>query len=529
MKKQVIILFTLVLMMAQLHAQSSKTTIKADVKWGAYTDKKTAKKLGVDGQNMIIYGDESNLYSLNNKTKIVTFPFGSVTIKTFTLVKLNRNSLAPTLSYQFKKTKIDNLNVELADVFNIGDEMYATYFGEDKKAKTMTVFAKKIDKGTLVPSEKSTKLVTISFEDDNRLKGFTYEMKKSADNTKFLIFYSVGKRKDNEKIGMNVFDAALNEISSFKHQFEYLDKDMLLMSEQINNAGNVSILASVTEPKTDKKFMIYNFVKGEKTTAYELNLKDHRITDIQIGFNGVRLITAGFYNDGKFSTAVKGAFYGVIDLATGDIKNLKFKEFDPKFIKDGLNKRDAKKADSKEQKGKELLMTNVRMGDLLFTPSGRTILTGESYWVVTHVVYNGKTTYTYYEYCYGNVLVLSFDKDGNNEWSQKVQKFWSTINVSLPIELTMPVMTKGEDTYFLYRGDNSKEIKDAMKTSEKNGSVFMTKFDAAGKEAVVPLLKKLDVPGWLTYLSFAPGSNEVYGMKFVRGTGFAFCKVLIKE
>lgn len=135
----------------------------------------------------------------------------------------------------------------------------------------------------------------------------------------------------------------------------------------------------------------------------------------------------------------------------------------------------------------------------------------------------------HYEYCYGNVLVLSFDKDGNNEWSQKVQKFWSTINVSLPIELTMPVMTKGEDSYFLYRGDNSKEIKDAMKPGEKNGSVFMTKFDAAGKEAVVPLLKKLDVPGWLTYLSFAPGSNDVYGMKFVRGTGFAFCKVLIKE
>ena len=525
MKKQAIILFTLFLFIAQLHAQSSKTSIKAEVKWGAYTDKRTAKQLGIEGQNTVIYGDESNLYSLNDAIKVVPY----YTYHVFTLIKLNRNTLAPTASFRFKKIKIDNLNCDLADVFNIGDDIYATYFCIDKKAKSLTIYAKKMDKGTLTLEEKSTKLTTISFEDDNRLKGFTYDMKKSADNTKFLIFYSVGKRKDNEKIGMNVFDADLNEISSFSQQFAYQDKDMLLMSEQINNAGNVSILASVQEPKMDKKFMIYNFVKGEKTTSYELNLKDHRITDIQIGFSGGKLVTAGFYNDAKVVTGVKGTFYGVIDMATGDINNLKFKEFDAKFIKDGLNKRDQKKADAKQERGKDQLLTNVRMGDLLFTPSGRTILTGESYWVVTHVVNTGKSTYTYYEYCYGNVLVISFDKDGNTEWSQKVQKFWSTINVSLPVELTMPVMTKGEDSYFLYRGDNSKEIKDAMKPGDKNGSVFMTKFTGDGKEAVVPLLKKLDVPGWLTYLSFAPGSNDVYGMKYVRGSGFAYCKVNIKE
>ena len=146
-----------------------------------------------------------------------------------------------------------------------------------------------------------------------------------------------------------------------------------------------------------------------------------------------------------------------------------------------------------------------------------------------HVVNTGKTTYTYYEYVYGNVLVLSFDKDGNNEWCQKVEKQWSTINIKLPIEYTMPLMVKGEDTYFLYRGDISKEIKASMTTSDKNGSIFMTKYTADGKEAVVPILKKLDVPGWLTYLAFAPGTNEVYGMKYVRGSGFAYCKVNLKE
>lgn len=527
MKKQTVIVIFLCLFMHQMFAQTAKATIKADVKWGAYTDKKTAKQLGIEGQNTIIYGDETNLYSLNDATKII--PYVGITYHVFTLIKLNRSTLAPTSSYRFKKIKINNINSDLADVFSVGNEMYATYFCIDKKAKKLTIYAKKINKSTLAPEEKSTKLTTISFEEESRLKGFTYDMKKTPDNSKFLIFYSTGKRKEKEKIGMNVFDADLNEISSFEHQFEYLDKDMLLISEQISNDGNVSILASVREPKSDLLYKIYNFKKNEKTVSYELNLKDHRITDIQIGYNGNKLVAAGFYNDAKVVTGVKGSFIGDIDVLTGELNNLKFKEFDVTFIKDGLSKHAQKKVDNKEQKGKDELLSNVRMGDLVFTASGRTILTGESFWVVKHVVNTGKTTYTYYEYVYGNVLVLSFDKDGNNEWSQKIQKQWSTINVKLPIEYTMPLMVKGEDTYFLYRGDISKEIKASMTTSDKNGSIFMTKYTADGKEAVVPILKKLDVPGWLTYLAFAPGTNEVYGMKYVRGSGFAYCKVNLKE
>jgi hypothetical protein len=73
MKKQTVIVIFLCLFVHQMFAQTAKATIKADVKWGAYTDKKTAKQLGIAGQNTIIYGDETNLYSLNYATKIIPY------------------------------------------------------------------------------------------------------------------------------------------------------------------------------------------------------------------------------------------------------------------------------------------------------------------------------------------------------------------------------------------------------------------------------------------------------------------------
>lgn len=529
MKKQLFIVTILFLFFANINAQTGKSTIKAEVKWGAYTDKKTAKKLGVEGENSIIYNGDEGLFSLNTKLGMVVTPFYTSFYKVYTLIKINKSNLTPSLSYQFKKSKIDGLAAELGDVFNIGDEIYATFLVKDNKAKKMYIYSKKIDKKTLIPNEKSTKLVTINFEDDNRLAGFEYEMKKSTDNTKFLIYYSFGKKKENEKIGMNVFDADMNQISEYNETFEYTDKEMEIISEQISTNGDVSIIASIKKDKADILFRIYNFSNGAKTTKYELKIGNGlRITDIQIGYNKTnQLVVAGFYTNAKVVSDIKGSFYGYIDISTGEINRVKYKDFDLKFIKDGLTKREQSKADSKASNGKSLNLTNVRMGDLLFTPSGRTILVGETHYSYTRVITMGNSSRTVVVYVYGNALVLSFNSEGDLEWNQKIQKYTSTQDYRLPITSTCPMMTKGENTYFVYRGDISKTA--STTTADKNGSTFMTKFNADGKESVAVLLKKLDVPGWITGFPFAYGSNEVYGMKYVRGSGFAFCKVNIQD
>ena len=528
MKKQLVLCFITLFFSFLTQAQTAKNSIAIDVKWGSYTDKKTGRNLGIDGQNKIIYSDDDYLYMLNKPYTKSASEFRNSRLNSFSIIKIKRDKTTPIISQKYSKININGISSNLCEVFNLGENLYTFYIGKDKKSNKIFVSCKEINKNTLKLSERVINLETIEFGDGKGISGFEFSVKKSIDNTKLLLRYNKGARSDKEQVGISVFDVELNSLAKYSHQFEYLNKEMQIISQQISNSGQVSLLANISISGEDTKFQIYNFRKDQAVSAYPLSIKDHHITDIQIGFQGNNLITAGFYNDNVKTSDVKGTFYGKINEESGEINNLVFNEFDIKFIKDGLNKRAAKTVDRKEEKGADATLKNIRMGDLIFTSNGRTILMGETFYFITRRVRVGNTTYTYTDYYYGDLLAISFNNEGKLEWNQKIEKLYSTTDYILPITTTSSVFIRGENLFVIYEGDNaSKTVKPLNQGSIIDA--YLTKFSAKGEETKSCYLDHIDSHTWVNYLPTKPTDKEYFGLRYIKKVGFSFCKIVIRD
>lgn len=260
----------------------------------------------------------------------------------------------------------------------------------------------------------------------------------TEDNSNVWVVYELPSKSITEqKFGFIVFDNQLNEIwrSDFDAAFE--DGDFNLQNTLLKSDGNIAIIGKKTNEKNKRKdplkidYILYNLNKDGEIIEQKIDLKNHSIVNLtlrQLPNNDI--IVTGFYSNKDALKSIKGSFYKLYSSKTNEFTIEETKDFDFKFMTEGLTNREKKRASKNEAKGKETEMPNYIFKDLILKENGGAILIAEQYFVEVVSTYNPNTkSYTHnYHYHYNDIITVSFDKNGDAEWSTRIPKKQVTIN-----------------------------------------------------------------------------------------------------
>lgn len=354
---------------------------------------------------------------------------------------------------------------------------YSTW---DKKTTTETLFAQEIDaaKGEFKGSAKELISTTSRIAGRLTLTGYfqyntadKWNFITSADSSKLMVYYRLKPKEkrdalNKDVIGIYVFDKSLNKLWGREIEMPYTEKMMDNDDYQVDSKGNVYILAKVfTGDKKDKQshyeVMMYD-KDSKKPIISSFKFSDKTIVDIALNEdqNG-RMICAGYYS--KSGAGTDGAFFLSFDEATKSMKNIHkgFYEFPNEIMRQFESKKAVKKAEKREEKGKDDEVSHLVFRNMTITNDGAITLFGEQYTVYITIEFNRNTTTTVYHHFFDDIYAMRIGADGEMKWVKKIPKLQrgTTRNNPSPdrLGLSYHLHTSGDDSY-LFFVDNIKNL-----------------------------------------------------------------------
>lgn len=260
-----------------------------------------------------------------------------------------------------------------------------------------------------------------------------------------------------------------------------------------------------------KGYSLFNIISGGSQNNLTLKVYDKYISSVKFAsIDGIKTICAGFYSDNptngnnKHITAsnianltparipskgIQGSFYLNVDIKASKILETNMKAFDKDFITQGWTTWEKKRADKKEEnKGvAPSTMYDYDLKYLLTNPDGGITLIAEQYYIIRSIVektdsHGDRYRETKYEYNFDDIIIVSYDKNGNIKSNNKIVKNQYSVDDGAR-HSSFSVMQKGENVYIIYN-DKAKHLfeKDDPRLKNKNSMLtIMCTFSQDGK------------------------------------------------
>ena len=265
-----------------------------------------------------------------------------------------------------------------------------------------------------------------------------FDFLTSKDESKLLVQYRKKpevKRdtKSYDRIGVNVFDTALNTVWSKEYKMPYTERRMNLVDFAVDSDGYGYILAKVfhddsnkdKKKKKDKEanyhMEMFRLLDGtEDIEKSKIELDDKFINGISLfESNDGFMICAGFYTNGLNNRLGNsdGLFTFKI-TKEGELIEKKSHEIPVEVLNQYVSKRTKKKNEKKDKKDKAEF-ANLHLRDLVINSDGSLVLIGEQTFVIQHRTSQGRVYYTFHN---NDMLLSKIDASGNLAWMKKLPK-----------------------------------------------------------------------------------------------------------
>lgn len=372
----------------------------------------------------VISGDENSLNVLYGH------PGNLITINT---LKNNLNiSKNKPIQLEFKGKKHNYSNI-----VDLNGTIYIFTSYRNNSTKINSLYVHEYVKST--NSLKSSKeIFSFDYSGFRKKDSGSIWVKKTENNSNVWVMYELPSKSISEqKFGCIVFDNELNEIWKNEFDVPFEDGDFNIYQTLLNNNEELILIGRKTNERNRKRdplvidYLLFILDKNGKVDQTPIKLKNQSIVDLTVRqLPNNDLVVAGFYSNRNSLHSIKGSFYKLYNSKINDFSIEETKDFDFKFMTEGLGSKETKKANKNKEKGGDTEMLNYRFRDLILKNDGGAILVAEQYFIriIQHYNPNTKTYTNTYYYYYNDIITVSFDKNGSIEWSTKIPKRQMTVN-----------------------------------------------------------------------------------------------------
>lgn len=324
--------------------------------------------------------------------------------------------------------KGEEFNIETT--WMIGDIIWIFTTHHKKKEAKILCYSQQFD---LSGKAKAEKLLISEVDVVNKRDLGNFEFILGIDSTEVMMVYSPPVDKyDYEEINYHMvgIDQKIiwNENLELSHPSDYFE----IIKHIVHDSSHVYVLgvAYTNRVNASNKSNVKN---TGKYALYSYNRNERLFNESSLSLNGKYITSATMKNDtsgnlyliGLFSKSrsfsVSGAFYLKSDLATGQLIEKGFSNFDQDLLRQFIS-------DKKIRNDKELDSFDIK--DLFVDSIGRVSLLAEQFYVNSTTYTDPRTghiTYTYY-YHYNDLLLVKFDKTGRITWGRRIPKEQRTLD-----------------------------------------------------------------------------------------------------
>ena len=448
--------YMLIILVISTHAFSQNKSKNVDIIFGE--EIKEARSSNLES---ILGYDETGIYVLKTEGG------GAFSSGQDCFIEHFDNKMNQTKSEELIITDKNGEERDYEFIVHMNNTLYVFSSIENKKTDKVNLYAQTINKKTLRPNNDSRKIAEINYADKGSGSFGDFQFNISKDQTKLMIHYLLpAKKKEKEKIALIVLDKELGLLWEKKCTLPYLEELFDDERYRIDNDGNAYILGVVYKEKAlakrkgkpNYKYQLISYKdKGETYSEYPIELAGKFITDMQIAINDKNdIICAGFYsNIGTFS--INGSYFLNINGSNGEIVNKSFKAFDLEFITQNMTEREANKVKKKEEKGKDVELSEYDLDDIILRDDGGAILVGEQFYIVAHTYSSSNgASYTTYHYNYNDIIVINISPEGQIEWAKKIPKEQESIDDGGTYS-SYAMSVFGDKMFFIFN-DNPKNL-----------------------------------------------------------------------
>ena len=361
----------------------------------------------------------------------------------------------------------DNDRVINVDFFPYGDFCYMIY--QYQKRNIIHCIAAKIDgNGNKIGEVVELDTTQIGFAASNKI----YTVLTSENKSKIIVFKINSKNKRLYLLSTVLLDDKLNVLKKSRLTIPMEDRDDYIGEFQLDNDGDMvfSKFDRVNSENIGKAAFIIKYAQADTLSVNQLSIEKTYLDEIHIkpdNFNKRYLITSFYYKQRRGNT--DGYYFYIWDKGSGKIiledtitfsealrreargnSNLKM-AFNDYFIRNIITRRDGGFIISSEafyttSRGSVWNRWNNLYGSPFMRPMDYYYYSPyyyNSFWGSSRWIDGGNVRYQA-----DNIVILSFDKNGQREWSNVVAK--EQFDDQSDDELSYQVMNTGGQLHILF-------------------------------------------------------------------------------
>jgi len=339
-----------------------------------------------------------------------------------------------------------NLNFYSVRIFNGKLLLFAS--NNDGKNEKKYLYVRQLDPETMNPVGDFVKISELDYSEtiSRKAGGFKFIQSPGAKFAMFL-HQNPSNKNDFQGFGIKVFNKDMELVRAGDIVLPYKEDEFEVHRYDLDREGNVYILGSHVVDKESKDKILFN--TQMELLKYSENSQDPMIIDLggtgkqlfqtRLIFKGDSLFTIGFFGiDGV--PGVKGCFKISIDKVTGNVLETKLKEFPMDFIKLNSTDKERKKMNEALDEGGDVGMTNLLIRGINHHHYDQIIVVAEEFHKDQIVIHKdqivrqarptegGTSTRLDDEYTYDDIVLISFNRDFEILWYQKISKHQVTVN-----------------------------------------------------------------------------------------------------
>jgi hypothetical protein len=442
----------------------------------------------------------------------------------------NGGTMKKTGTFRLDYPEVNNKDADWVRRLFHGDRITSIYGYYDKGEDEIKVYGRIDDR-----KNKTVKKPTILMESSAKKRKNIGELTTitSNDQSKILVFREpAGKKFEDEKMEMVLYDNELNKIWSKSLAFPYKNRSISVEEILVSNEGRVSIIAFWSPSKQEIRenpsledqmvFKIFG-VAEDNDQLEEIQLKEKGLAlsschGMIVDDSTNATVFTGFYRDEKSRKSkysVNGVYYIKLNASTWNIDVIRFNVIDEKTLTEILmgantSERAARKVKKAVDKGHGI--NNLRMMGIYIYKDASVKIISQIEYVVQSCTTDPKTNATRCTYYYHNNQIVEFNLSDGGELKSTfvVPKEQVMVNASF-YNGHIPVMNN-ERTYYIYN-DNDMNY-NAKKVAKNDGNNFLYTFTARKKSRLCYVyfdnkgqaIKKPLMNHWKQNIFIYPGS-----------------------
>lgn len=426
-----------------------------------------------------------------------------------------------------------------------GGDLYIFSSLLDKASNKKTIYFETVNTANNSFNNDKVKITTITV--DKKSQWISFNVYKSPNENNILVTVDYPYKKDeSEKIGLFVFNNEMEQIwSQEDYELEHDDKKFRIKNYLLSDASDVYLMGyeyiSRKEAKENNEIAHLDFElicfteNGESVATFPIEMKDIFVNDytVEIGKDGL-LYGGGFYSNVGNGHS-DGAFVFAVNPKTENLTMFNKKEFDLDFLKEGNSEKVQDKMDKKDKKGKDIVVYNLLVDDVVYGDDGSIKIIGEQYHYYQTCTTDSKgNTRCTDHYVYNDIIVVNINDKDEMDWITKIPKRQHTINDGGIYSSYVLAENQGE-LYFIFNDNllNYTEFDEAkgyknMNLKKKLGVVAVSKISTEGEMTREIIYTLAEDPAYLKpYIGTQISDNEI--IVFARLTkGFKIGSILLE-